>query len=47
MKPIAAFESKYSTTMFNLTFYRYVSISKDLRDKAVAIEEKFDAWTVK
>ena len=47
IKPIAAYESKYSTTENNITFYRYVSTSKELRDKAIAIEEKMDPWAVK
>lgn len=47
MLPIARFESYYSTNQFNLTFYRYVSTNKELRDKAVAIEEKLDAWSIK
>lgn len=47
MLPVARFESYFSTCENNITFYRYVSTNKELRDKAVAIEEKLDAWSIK
>lgn len=47
MLPMASFESSFSTTESNLTFYRYASMDKDLRDKSLAVEEQFDAWTIK
>ena len=47
IKPMAKFESFYSTTENNLTFYRHVSADKEMRDQAAKVEEKMDEWGIK
>jgi Zn-dependent oligopeptidase len=43
---IAQMESKWSTLTNNLTFYKSVSTDAALRDKSLAIEEKFDDFDI-
>ena len=45
--PMAQDESEFSTLENNITFYHYVSMDKELRDKSIAVEEKMDAWSIK
>ena len=45
--PMAQDESEFSTMENNITFYHYVSMDKELRDKSIAVEEKMDAWSIK
>jgi Zn-dependent oligopeptidase len=43
---IAQMESKWSTITNNLTFYKSVSTDAALREKSLAIEEKFDDFDI-
>lgn len=47
IEPIVNFEAALSTRCNNLTFYRYVSMNKELRDQSLAAEEKFDEFDIK
>ena len=44
--PIASFESDFSTFTSNISFYRYTSTDAKQREQSIALEAKFDEFSI-